>query len=899
VGREFSRRPDTTAPARVAASALWQGQAPEDEQARQAPVAADVAAWEVGGTPDPEAQAAALVETSGGRLARTGGLLLQLQRDFGNRHVQQVVQHALRAGRPTPPTGSGLTLGPAEDRYEQQADQVARRLAGGAPSRQAAGDAAAGYVSPAPAMQDEHGGVDGRVRQAIQGARGGGQPLPEWVRDRVEPVVGADLGGVRLHTDARADQLARALGARAFTTGAEVFLRRGEYRPDSTAGRRLLAHELAHVAQQAGGTIDADGVSNVSPGVVGAGVIQRIRIDEKETEDRLQKKELVNRIERMTVSELEDMRTRIVQAVNDSKKPATDSVNDLLGAIAIQLTLMKVKERREARAKPGEVQGAPAKPREVQGAPAKPGEVPDSKEMQESSPLLTEVSSPPQTLAEGQNLPAIKQGASVELESSEGKSGSAKSPPPQPKSRMTSKGEIREIPESRSSEDEPPVVAQGKMLRDEAQRLSDSASKLASSPGGGLEAINTWIQAAAACRNDIGIFLEKHEAWRDDFSDRRKTSPATRIQYRERLASPLEGQAVKLRDSFSEINMRLVVERQRFEEVKKRSELEQEAKRQEEMIAQRYGPMLARRQNEVTDGQKLVGQYVFETEFKLDKGPATWGGYATTVPKLLAEWVFTKAITEAAQHADPWVKAVLDYLHGLPKSHAEAVGNVLPGPWLELSSGSSAGKSNDNWIGVSIEPKGKPDLLEFLTGEDDATREARNALVTETASTFIHEAAHVQQRQIYGNASFPWHPRPEEKRLGATTLTAAGSLGVPIEKSTEDVQEAYKEFTEGGSDKQLRFDPKWRDISGTLERYADWVEEEVEVGGVRTKVKTVKGKDERASELVSHLMELLYAWKYPQDFDKVFPKCAELLNRVIVREGLHAASRQKATQSVH
>jgi Domain of unknown function (DUF4157) len=88
-----------------------------------------------------------------------------------------------------------------------------------------------------------------RVRQAIQGARGGGQPLPGHIRAPMERVLGADFQGVRLHTDPQADRLNRMLGARAFTTGQEIFLRRGEYRPGSTAGQRLLAHELTHVAQ--------------------------------------------------------------------------------------------------------------------------------------------------------------------------------------------------------------------------------------------------------------------------------------------------------------------------------------------------------------------------------------------------------------------------------------------------------------------------------------------------------------------------------------------------------------------------------------------------------------------------------------------------------------------------
>ena len=66
----------------------------------------------------------------------------------------------------------------------------------------------------------------------------------------MEQRLGADFDGVRLHTDARADRLSRSLQAQAFTTGNDIFFRRGGYAPGSATGRHVLAHELAHVAQQ-------------------------------------------------------------------------------------------------------------------------------------------------------------------------------------------------------------------------------------------------------------------------------------------------------------------------------------------------------------------------------------------------------------------------------------------------------------------------------------------------------------------------------------------------------------------------------------------------------------------------------------------------------------------------
>jgi hypothetical protein len=65
---------------------------------------------------------------------------------------------------------------------------------------------------------------------------------------------GADFGGVRVHTGEQAASLAAALGARAFALGRDLVFGAGEYAPHSSAGRRLLTHELAHTLQRSGTT---------------------------------------------------------------------------------------------------------------------------------------------------------------------------------------------------------------------------------------------------------------------------------------------------------------------------------------------------------------------------------------------------------------------------------------------------------------------------------------------------------------------------------------------------------------------------------------------------------------------------------------------------------------------
>ena len=99
---------------------------------------------------------------------------------------------------------------------------------------------------------DGGGEATPEVEGAVQAARGGGQALDSGVRAQMEPALGADFSGVRVHADAQADTLNRALNARAFTTGQDIFFRQGAYNPGGSSSRELLAHELTHVVQQTG-----------------------------------------------------------------------------------------------------------------------------------------------------------------------------------------------------------------------------------------------------------------------------------------------------------------------------------------------------------------------------------------------------------------------------------------------------------------------------------------------------------------------------------------------------------------------------------------------------------------------------------------------------------------------
>jgi hypothetical protein len=81
---------------------------------------------------------------------------------------------------------------------------------------------------------------------------GSGQPLDHGARTFMEERFGYDFSAVRVHTDAKAAESARAVSANAYTVGSQIAFDSARYAPGSVAGRRLLAHELAHVVQQNG-----------------------------------------------------------------------------------------------------------------------------------------------------------------------------------------------------------------------------------------------------------------------------------------------------------------------------------------------------------------------------------------------------------------------------------------------------------------------------------------------------------------------------------------------------------------------------------------------------------------------------------------------------------------------
>jgi len=185
-------------------------------------------------------------------------LLSELQRSYGNAYVQRLLRsHALQAK---------LTVNPPDDIYEKEADQVAEMVTkspGAAIQRQAEEEepeeeeesevSAKMAVSRTPEVSED---VEGR----INAARGSGEALPDSIRASLEPHFGRDFSDVRVHAGAEADALSQQLGAKAFTTGQDIFFRSGDYQPESEEGKKLLGHEMTHVVQQGGAAVSRQAV---------------------------------------------------------------------------------------------------------------------------------------------------------------------------------------------------------------------------------------------------------------------------------------------------------------------------------------------------------------------------------------------------------------------------------------------------------------------------------------------------------------------------------------------------------------------------------------------------------------------------------------------------------------
>lgn len=176
----------------------------------------------------------------------------------------------------THPVQAKLEVGAEDDPLEREAEAAAEKVMGGrggdddtrglnpathAVQRLSNAGAAAGVEAPPSAVS-----AINRLRQS------GGRPLAPELRAFYEQRMGEDFGAVRVHTGPAASGVAEELGAKALTVGKDVVFGEGHYRPGTSEGKRLIAHELSHVVQQ-----------TAVAGVTQRSVVQRDPAEEKES----------------------------------------------------------------------------------------------------------------------------------------------------------------------------------------------------------------------------------------------------------------------------------------------------------------------------------------------------------------------------------------------------------------------------------------------------------------------------------------------------------------------------------------------------------------------------------------------------------------------------------------
>lgn len=142
-----------------------------------------------------------------------------------------------------------LTIGLANDVYEQEADRVAEQIMRMPDQLEQTENEQPHTGINIQRIANSGGGSLG-VDSDIQLSENDGQPLSLSTRQFMEPRFGIDFGHVRLHSDEHTQRTAAKIQARAFTYGPHIWLGKGESEHD----KGLIAHELTHVMQQSKGT---------------------------------------------------------------------------------------------------------------------------------------------------------------------------------------------------------------------------------------------------------------------------------------------------------------------------------------------------------------------------------------------------------------------------------------------------------------------------------------------------------------------------------------------------------------------------------------------------------------------------------------------------------------------
>jgi peptidoglycan hydrolase-like protein with peptidoglycan-binding domain len=150
-----------------------------------------------------------------------------------------------------------LKTGEPGDQYEQEADQMADFASSHSGMNQYGTDLEEpDFLSGTLDLEEQNmaleGFADATVEAKIRENNGSGQKMEDKTRSEMEAGLGADFSQINIHDDEESAYLNTTLGAETFTVGKDVYFNKGNYNPESSNGKHLLAHELTHTIQQTG-----------------------------------------------------------------------------------------------------------------------------------------------------------------------------------------------------------------------------------------------------------------------------------------------------------------------------------------------------------------------------------------------------------------------------------------------------------------------------------------------------------------------------------------------------------------------------------------------------------------------------------------------------------------------
>lgn len=194
-----------------------------------------------------------------------------------------------------PPVQAKLKVHPSDDVFEKEADAMADKVVQGKQATAESGEESNGvqafrniqrqrafesptvleqnHAAAAPENVNLQRKAEGdateappRLESQLAASQGGGTPMGQETRSKMEGAFGQDFSDVKIHTGPDAAAMNNAIDARAFTHGNDIYFNEGEYQPATAKGEHLLAHELTHTIQQNGGVAKKKAIQKAGEG---------------------------------------------------------------------------------------------------------------------------------------------------------------------------------------------------------------------------------------------------------------------------------------------------------------------------------------------------------------------------------------------------------------------------------------------------------------------------------------------------------------------------------------------------------------------------------------------------------------------------------------------------------